>query len=207
MEIEAEENIEPQETISGILGTLSEDSSAKESLMGSPRAQIPGRKRRLTSSIRSQRSSLTREDEASKEVTPEQPKRQKTGKNLSMMKQQAAQASGRAAVDFETPSAPTFATSQYGAEQGSTCVWGGKGMGKGGRHHKKTQPKKKTVTVQEGWKDPEVLQTLSNKPPAGVLPRSDAQCKAKYGGTKMIHTSKKGKETFKIASCNESTES
>ena len=47
MEIEAEENIDPQETISGILGTLSEDSSAKESLMGSPRAQIPGRKRRL----------------------------------------------------------------------------------------------------------------------------------------------------------------
>ena len=56
MEIEAEENIDPQETISGILGTLSEDSSAKESLMGSPRAQIPGRKRRLPSSIRSQRS-------------------------------------------------------------------------------------------------------------------------------------------------------
>ena len=116
MEIEAEENIDPQETISGILGTLSEDSSAKESLMGSPRAQIPGRKRRLPSSIRSQRSSLTREDEASEEVTSERPKRQKTGKNLSMMKQQAAQASGRAAADFETPSAPTFATSQYGAE-------------------------------------------------------------------------------------------
>ena len=62
MEIEAEEDIDPQETISGILGTLSEDSSAKESLIGSPRAQIPGRKRRLPSSIRSQRSSLTRED-------------------------------------------------------------------------------------------------------------------------------------------------
>ena len=157
MEIEAEENIEPQETISGILGTLSEDSSAKESLMGSPRAQIPERKRKLTSSTRTQRSSLTREDEASEEATPERPKRQKTGKNLSMMKQQVAQASGRAAADFETPSAPTFTTSQYGAEQGSTRVWGCKGMGKGGRHHKKMQPKKKTVTVQEGWEDPEVL--------------------------------------------------
>ena len=199
MEIEAEENIDPQETISGILGTLSEDSSAKESLMGSPRAQIPGRKRRLPSSIRSQRSSLTREDEASEEVTPERPKRQKTGKNLSMMKQQAAQASGRAAADFDTPSAPTFATSQYGAERGSTRVWGGKGMGKRGRHRKKTQPKKKTPTIQEGWEDPKVLRTLSNKPPAGALPRSDAQCKAKYGGAKMIHTSKKGRGTLKIA--------
>ena len=199
MEIEAEENIDPQETISGILGTLSEDSSAKESLMGSPRAQIPGRKRRLPSSIRSQRSSLTREDEASEEVTPERAKRQKTGKNLSMMKQQAAQASGRAAVDFETPSAPTFATSQYGAEQGSTCVWGGKGMGKGGKHHKKTQPKKRASTIQEGWQDPEVLRTLSNKPPAGALSRKDAQCKAKYGGAKMIHTCKKGKGALKIA--------
>ena len=136
-----------------------------------------------------------------------------------MMKQQAAQASGRAAADFETPSAPTFATSQYGAERGSTRVWGGKGMGKRGRHRKKTQPKKKTPTVQEGWEDPEVLRTLSNKPPAGALPQSDAQCKAKYGGAKMIHTSKKGKGTLKIAmkvpkklscescpaSCNEST--
>ena len=120
--------------------------------MGSPRVQIPERKRRLTSSTRTQRSSLTREDEASKETTPERPKRQKTGKNLSMMKQQVAQASGRAAADFETPSAPTFTTSHYGAERGST-----QGMGKGGRHRKKTQPKKKTVTVQEGWEDPEVL--------------------------------------------------
>ena len=57
----------------GIEQQESEDSSAKESLMGSPRAQIPGRKRHLTSSMRNQRSSLTCEDEASEDITPERP--------------------------------------------------------------------------------------------------------------------------------------
>ena len=202
--VEDDMGIEQQETITSILGTLSEDSSAKESLMGSPRAQIPGRKRHLTSSTRSQRSSLTHEDEASEDITSERPKKQRTGKNLAMMKQQAAQASGRMAAEFNTPhgsrdTAPTFATSQYGADRGSTQVWGGKGLGKGGKHHKKGKPKKKVATIQEGWEDPEVLQTLSNKPPAGALPRSDKQCKKKYGGAKMIHTLKKGKGSVKVA--------
>ena len=137
--IEEDVEIEPQETITSTLGTLSEDSSAKESLMGFPRAQIPGKKRHLTLSARSQRSSLILEDEASEDITPERPKKQKTGKNLAMMKQQAAQETGRMAADFDTPQgsedvAPTFTTSQYGADQGSTHVWGGKGLGKGGRH-------------------------------------------------------------------------
>ena len=66
------------------------------------------------------------------------------------------------ATEFDTPhgsrdAAPTFATSQYGADRGSTCVWGGKGLGKGGKHHTKGQPKKKAATVQEGREDPEVL--------------------------------------------------
>ena len=135
--IEEDVEIEPQETITSILGTLSEDSSAKESLTGSPRAQIPGKKRCLTSSTRTQRSSLTWEDEATEEATPERPKRQKTGKNLAMIKQQVAQESGRTAAEFETPMAPTFATSQYGTDRGSTRVCGGKGLGKGGRHGQK----------------------------------------------------------------------
>ena len=53
--------------------------------------------------------------------------------------------------------------------------------------------------MQEGWEDPEVLQTLSNRPPTGALPRNDEQCKEKYGGAKMIHTSKKVKGSVKVA--------
>ena len=116
--VEEDVGIEPQETITSILGTLSEDSSAKDSLMGSPRAQIPGRKRCLTSSTRSQRSSLTCEDETSEDITPERPKKQRSGKNLAMMKQQTAQASGRMAAEFDTPhgsgdAVPTFEISIY----------------------------------------------------------------------------------------------
>ena len=192
---EDDTGIEPQETITSILGTLSEDSSTKESLMGSPRAQIPGRKRHLTSSARTRRSSLTREDEASEEVTLERPKRQRTGKNLAMMKQQAAQESGRTPAEFKTPKVhklqllPLPLPSMEQTEVLHQLGGGGKGLGKGGRHHKKGQPKKKIPTVWKGWEDPEVLRTLSNQPPAGALPRSDEQCK-KYGGAKMIHISK-----------------
>ena len=85
-----------QETILEILGEISEESSAKESSMGSPRAQIP-KKQKLTSSTRTQRSSLTREDEATalEGLTLERPKRAKvTGKNSALIKHQAAELQG-----------------------------------------------------------------------------------------------------------------
>ena len=94
-----------QETISEILGEISEESSAKESSMGSPCARIP-KKRKLTSSTRSQRSSLTREDEATtlEGPMPERPKHAKvTGKNLALIKYQAAEATGRLILEFEGP--------------------------------------------------------------------------------------------------------
>ena len=128
------------ETISEILGEILEESLAKESSMGSPQAQINTRKWKLTLSTRTQWSSLTREDEAtaSEGPTPEQPKRAKvTGKNLALIKHQAAEATGRPISEFEeleeesSQPATMFASSLYGMERGSTRVWGGKGMEKG----------------------------------------------------------------------------
>ena len=72
--------------------------------------------------------------------TPERPKHAKvTGKNLALIKHQAAEATGRPISEFEGPeeepsqSTATFASSLYGMERGSTKVWGGKGRGKGGK--------------------------------------------------------------------------
>ena len=185
-----------QETISEILGEISEESSAKESSMGSHHAQIP-KKWKLTSSTWTQRSSLTREDEAtaSEGPTPERPKCAKvTGKNLALIKHQAAEATGRPISEFEGPeeepsqSTATFASSLYGMERGSTRVWGGKGHGKGGKRRKKAEPKKKTL---EGWEDPQVQRALEGCPPQGVLLRADEACRQKYGKAKMINTTKK----------------
>ena len=185
-----------QETISEILGEISEESSAKESSMGSPHAQIP-KKQKLTSSTQTQRSSLTQEDEAtaSEGPTPERPKRAKvTGKNLALIKHQAAEATGRPISEFEGPeeepsqSTATFASSLYGMERGSTRVWGGKGLGKGGKRRKKAEPKKKTL---EGWEDPQVQRVLEGHPLQGALLRADEACRQKYGKAKMIHTTKK----------------
>ena len=174
VDIEAPE----KETISEILGEISEESSAKESSMGSPHAWIP-KKWKLTASTCSQRSSLTREDEAtaSEGPTPERPKRAKvTGKNLALIKHQAAEATGRPILEFEGPEeessqpAATFASSLYGMETGSTRVWGGRGRRKSGKRRKKADPKKKTL---EGWEDPQVQRALESRPPQGALLRAD----------------------------------
>ena len=123
-----------QETIAEILGEIYEESSAKESAMGSPCAQLP-RKQKLTSSTRTQRSSLTREDEAtaSEGPTPKRLKQAKiASKNLALVKHQAAEATGRSISEFEEPeeeptqAITTFATSVYGVDRGSTQVWGGR---------------------------------------------------------------------------------
>ena len=139
--------------IKNLLGEVSEDSSAKESGFGSPRAVVPKKKRKTTTQ-RERETSLTRDDEASEEQTPERPKKRPSGKNLSLMKQQAAEASGRTADDFGSPEATTsgstvhrpagFSSSLYRLEHGSTRVFGGKGRGKGGRRKPK-KPKKRTL--------------------------------------------------------------
>ena len=119
------------ETISDILGEISEESSAKESSIGSPWAQISTRKWKLTSSTCTQWSSLTREDEAtaSEGPTPQRPKHAKvSSKNLALIKHQAAEATGRPISEFEEPeeepskSTTTYASSLYGTERGSTRV-------------------------------------------------------------------------------------
>ena len=84
--------------------------------------------------------------------------------------------------------ANTFASSLYGMERGLTRVWGGKGLGKGGKRRKKAKPKKKTL---EGWEDNQVQRALEGHPPQGALLRADEACLEKYGKAKMIHTTKK----------------
>ena len=187
-----------ERSIKDLLGELSEDSSAKESAFGSPRATIP-KKRKKTATQRERETSLTREEEASEEQTPERPTKRPTGKNLSMMKQQAAEASGRTEDDFGSPEASTsqgtahrpagFSSSLYGLEYGSTRVFGGKGKGKGGKRKPK-KPKKKSL---ESWQDPQVVRALENKPPPGAVmaERNDEACKRKFAGAKMINTTKK----------------
>ena len=145
-----------------------------------------------------------REEEESEGQTPERPATKPTGKNLSLMKQQAAAASGKSTEEFGSPSATTskdtaycpggYGSSLYGQERGSTRVWGGKGRGKGGKRKPKN-PKKTTPKGQalEGWQDPEVVRALHNRPPPGAImaERNDEACHKKYGKAKMINTTKK----------------
>ena len=187
-----------ESSLGELLGNVSKDSSANESSIGSPRAGVPKRKRK-TAMQKERQTSLTREDEASEEQTLERPSKGPSGKNLSMMKQQAAEATGRSTEEFGSPEASTsresahrpagFSSSLYGAEHGSTRVWGGKGQGKGGRRKPK-KPKKKTL---ESWQDPQVVRALENRPPPGALvaERNDEACRKKFGGAKMINTTKK----------------
>ena len=185
--------------ITDLLGEVSEDSSAKESALGSPRPVVP-KKKRKTATQREKETSCTREEEgASEEQTPERPAKRPSGKNLSLMKQQAAEASGCAEEDFGSPEATTsggtahrpagFSSSLYGLERGSTRVWGGKGKGKGGRRKPK-KPKKKDL---QSWQDPEVVRALENRPPPGAImaERNDEACRKRFPGAKMINTTKK----------------
>ena len=192
-----------ESTITELLGELSEDSSAKESCFGSPKSTVPKKKRKKATQ-RERESSLVREEEESEGQTPERPKTKPTGKNLSLMKQQAAAASGKSTEEFGSPGVTTdkgtayrpgaYSSSLYGQEHGSTRVWGGKGRGKGGRRKPKA-PKKKTLKEQklESWQDPQVVRALDNRPPPGaiVTERNDEACRRKYGKAKMINTTKK----------------
>ena len=192
-----------ESTIKELLGELSEDSSAKESCFGSPKATVP-KKKRKTATQREKKSSLVREEEESEGQTPERPTTKPTGKNLSLMKQQAAEAAGKSTDEFGSPGTSTkkdtayrpggYGSSLYGQEHGSTRVWGGKGRGKGGKRKPK-HPKKTTQKEQklESWQDPEVVRALHNRPPPGAIiaDRNDEACRKKYGKAKMINTTKK----------------
>ena len=118
-------------SIRELLGEMSEDSSAKELSFGFPKPVIP-KKKRKTSTQRDKQASVVREGEASEDQTPEGPIKKPTGKNLSLMKQQAAEASGESTEEFGSPEASTsqgtahqpagFSSSLYGLEHSSTRV-------------------------------------------------------------------------------------
>ena len=197
-----------ESTITELLGEISEDSSAKESCFSSPKSTVPKKKRKKATQ-RQKESGLPREvSEESEGQTPERPTSRPTGKNLSLMKQQAAAASGKSTEEFGSPSDTTgtstahkpggYSRSLYGQEHGSTRIWGGKGRGKGGRRKAK-KPKKTTSRGQvlESWQDPEVVRALHNQPPPGAIiaERNDEACRKKYKNAKMINTTKKKAET------------
>ena len=180
-----------ESSIRDLIGDASEDSSAKESAFGSPKAVLP-KQRRKTTTQRGKRTSKAEEEETSEGQTPKRPVQKPSGKNLSLMKQQAAEATGRATEDFGSPEVTTrestahrpsgFSSSLYGLERGSTRVFGGKGKGKSGRR----KPKKPKKKVLEGWEDPQVTRALENRPPPGAIitERNDEACRTKIPWSK-----------------------
>ena len=180
-----------------LLGEVSEDSSAKESAFDSPKAVAPKQRRKTVTQRK--RSNETEEEETSEGQTPERPIQKPSGKNLSLMKQQAAEATGRATEEFGSPEVTRkegtahrpsgYSSSLYGLERGSTRVFGGKGKGKGGRR----KPKKPKKKVLEGWEDPQVTRALENRPPPGAImtERNDDACRRKFPGANMINSTKK----------------
>ena len=171
--------------IGEMLQELLEESSAKESTMGSPRVSKQKRKRK--------HSRMEREEETTEDSEGSATKKKKTpsGKNLAAMKRQMSKESGK---ELQTPKTVGFKDSLYGQEHGSTRIWGGKGRSKAGQKRKKTVPKKKKAgqIPIEGWQDPEVERVKRSEPPMGALPRDDP-CWKKYGG-KMINTTQRGKK-------------
>ena len=180
----------------------SEESSAKESAVESPRGRVPKRKK-LSERERGTRVSVTRDEEVEPSEGegsgPPPAKRAKkavTGKNLAALRRQTAEQEGRNPEDLFLPATPggrTFKDSLYGQDRGSTRVFGGKGKGKGGKHRQKATPKKLQIKLK-GWQDPQVVRALQNKPPPGALCMEEA-CRKRYGsGAKMIHTTRKKKQ-------------
>ena len=165
--------------IGDLLQELSEESSAKESLVGSPRVSRPKRKRKHS---RAQQDVEEREEPVQKKRTP-------SGKNLATMRREMSQEGGK---ELQTPKTVGFKESLHGREHGSTRVWGGKGRGKSrNKRKKKTPQKKKSGPIPlEGWQDPQVERAKRNEPPMGSLPREDP-CRKKYGG-RMINTTQRG---------------
>ena len=56
--------------------------------------------------------------------------------------------------------------------------------------------KKKSGSEIEGWQDLNVVRALKNKPPSGSQTQcAEDACRAKYGKSKMINTSRRGGKT------------
>ena len=174
-----------------------------ESQLKSPHEQLPKR-RKMSRTLRSTRASVTREDEAqaTEEEEPETPTPSKkvSGKNLAALKRQTAADTGKSVTELATPGeTKTFKESVYGQDRGSTRIWGGKGRGKTGRKRRKpaTPAKKKSGDELEGWQDSNVVPALKNKPPSGSQKQcAEDACRAKYGKSKMINTSRRGGKTI-----------
>ena len=168
--------------IGDLLQELSEESSAKESLVGSPRASRPRRKRKHSRTEKG-------DERVEESQEPDPKKRAPSGKNLAAMRREMSREGGK---ELQTPKMVGFKESLYGREHGSTRVWGGKGRGKSGNKRKKKTPQKKKPgpIPLEGWQDPQVERAKRNEPPLGALPREDP-CRKKYGG-RMINTTQRG---------------
>ena len=95
--------------IGEMLQELSEESSAKESTMGSPRGPKQKRKRK--------HSRVEREEETAEDSEGPATKKKKTlsGKNLAAMKRQMSKESGK---ELQTPKTVGFKESLYGQEHG-----------------------------------------------------------------------------------------
>ena len=201
-----QEETEQEETEQGKVETREVDQESSisemlESQLESPHEQLPKR-RRMSQTLRSAQTSVTREDEAeaTEEEEPEvpTPSRKVSGKKLATLKRQMAADTGKSDTELATPGGTkTFKDSVYGQDRGSTRVWGGKGKGKTGRKQRKpAKPaRKNTGDELEGWQDPNVVQALQNKPPLGSQCAEDA-CRAKYGKSRMINTSRRGGKTI-----------
>ena len=108
-----------------------------ESQLESPHEQLPKR-RRMSQTLRSAQTSVTREDEVEateqEETEAPTPSQKVSGKNLAALKRQMAADTGKSVTELATPSeSKTFKESAHGQDRGSTRIGEGKGKGKTGR--------------------------------------------------------------------------
>ena len=166
----------PTEATSGeMLAEVFRDSSAKESLVGSP---VTGKhKRRASRSERDKQRSVSCETVAEYEEAGSTPATRSAsrGKDIRNLQREEAIRKGIPLNRLATPKS-TYATSVYATTRGKGAsvtkpkpiVLGGKGGGKGGR--RKVMPTKKTETgttnLLQPWQDPEVVRALQGEPPA-----------------------------------------
>ena len=158
-----------------------EDSSAKESFVGSPVAK---KRRRRTSSeldrARGVSSETVGEYDVGEGTSGRRTQSASKGKDIKNMQREEAIRKGIPLNQLATPKGyrgSVYATTQgKGASitQPKPVVLGSKGIGKGGR--RKKTPVKKTVTgttnLLQPWQDPEVARALEGQPPSDArVPR------------------------------------
>ena len=175
---------------------IEEDTSAKESVVGSPPAKK--RKRRLSASERS--ASSSRVEATSKELGTRYVSK---GKDIKNLQRAEARKRGVDEEDLQTPkkAKKTHASSLYGELQRvqktekaearkqkaqeirKPIVFGGKGQGKGGKKERPPQEGCRTcarvtelVTQKRlSWEDPAVIRALAGLPPPGAREEGRSQ--------------------------------